>query len=127
MRDRYSVSDVHMDLRKSTDRGITDPSSDPADLPRSEVRILFLALLCLQDAMPWGGRVLAARCGPRWRLVAEAERMKPDNHLWRWLEGTPDAAPRPSEVQFPLLAAALAEAGRHAETDLDDNGAELTL
>lgn len=39
MRDRYSVSDVHMDLRKSTDRGITDPSSDPADLPTVRVSL----------------------------------------------------------------------------------------
>ncbi|MFI0396974.1 histidine phosphotransferase family protein [Paracoccus jiaweipingae] len=118
---RHALDDLQTDSRLRVEL------SDPADLPRSEVRILILALLCLQDAMPWGGRVLAARSGPRWRLVAEAERMKPDTGLWRWLDATPEAACRPSEVQFPLLAAALAGAGRRAVVELDDKGAELTL
>lgn len=125
---RMSGADIQRALDDlQTDSRLQIELSDPADLPRSEVRILILALLCLQDAMPWGGRVLAARSAGCWRLVAEAERMKPNAGLWAWLGGAPDGMPRASEVQFPLLSAALAEAGRAPLVEMDDQGGELTL
>ncbi|MDO5622690.1 MAG: histidine phosphotransferase family protein [Paracoccus sp. (in: a-proteobacteria)] len=101
--------------------------AEPGDLPRSEVRLLLLALMCLQDTLPYGGRVLAARRETRWSLVAEAERMKPDSSLWGWLTGTLPPALRPGEVQFALLATALTDAGRQATVEIDATGAELLI
>ncbi|MDO5706268.1 MAG: histidine phosphotransferase family protein, partial [Paracoccus sp. (in: a-proteobacteria)] len=76
------------------------------DQPRIEARMVVLGVMCFESAMPWGGRLMVLRAGPRWRLIAEADRMKPDAALWSWLGG--DTAtlplPTPSEVQFPLLA-----------------------
>ena len=44
------------------------------DLPRTEARMILLAVMCLETSLPWGGRVLICRGTQGWRLVAEAER-----------------------------------------------------
>ncbi|SEN13853.1 histidine phosphotransferase ChpT [Paracoccus alcaliphilus] len=98
------------------------------DFARTEVRMLMLALMCLETAMPWGGQVLAVHLAPGWRLVAESDRMRPDPALWSWLDG-PAAqdriAPSPSEVHFALLAELADGAGRRLQWDMDDSGAEI--
>lgn len=100
------------------------------DFARSEVRLVMLALMCLETAMPWGGRVLLLHTRPGWRLIAESDRMRPDPALWAWLDGDPDGparAPSPSEVQFALLAEAAGQAGRRLTWNMDDKGAEIAF
>lgn len=96
------------------------------DHPRIEARMILLGLMCMESAMPWGGRVLICRAGPRWRLVADGDRMKTDPALWSWLGGgalPPTAVP--SEVHFPLLAEAAHDSGRTIAWELDNTGAEI--
>lgn len=99
------------------------------DQPRIEARMVMLGVMCFESAMPWGGRLMVLRAGPQWRLVAEAERMKPDTALWSWLGG--DTAtlplPAPSEVQFPLLAECAREAQRQLTWELDEKGGEISF
>lgn len=103
------------------------------DFARPDIRLLMLALMCLETAMPWGGRILAVHVAPGWRLLAEAERMKPDPALWSWLDAARSdgraepRAPTPSEVHFALLAEAAQEMGRALDWDMDDNGAEIRI
>ncbi|MDO5633222.1 MAG: histidine phosphotransferase family protein [Paracoccus sp. (in: a-proteobacteria)] len=99
------------------------------DLPRIEGRMVLLAIMCFESAMPWGGRVLAVRAGQRWRLVADADRMKPDSVLWSWLSGDTGSLPlpAPSEVQFPLLAECAREAQRPLTWELDEKGGEISF
>ena len=99
------------------------------DFSRAEVRMLMLALMCLETALPWGGQVVALRGPAGWRLVAEADRTKVDPALWAWLAET-DAQPRtlsPAEVHFALLADAAQRENRPLAWDLDDKGAEITF
>ena len=100
----------------------------PGDQPRADVRMVLLGLMCMESAMPWGGRVLICRAGTRWRLVAEAERTKPDATLWSWLGGG-DLRPAatPSDVHFPLLAEAAADQRRDLQWELDETGAEISF
>lgn len=100
------------------------------DQSRAEVKLVLLALMCLETALPWGGRVLILRTMPGWRLVAEATRTRPDPGLWAWLHG--DAAlrrpsPLPAEVHFPILAAEAAAQGRDITWEVDETGAEVTF
>lgn len=103
------------------------------DLPRSEGRMIILALMCLETAMPWGGRVLICRGARGWRLVAEATRVKVDPTLWAWLGPSetpaagqlPDLAP--SEVQFGLLALFAAQDSRRIQWEMDENGGEIAF
>lgn len=100
------------------------------DQSRAEVKLVLLALMCLETALPWGGRVLVLRSVPGWRLVAEATRTRPDPGLWAWLGG--DAAlrrpsPMPAEVQFPILAAEARAQARRLAWEVDGSGAEISF
>ena len=100
------------------------------DLPRSEGRMILLALMCLENAMPWGGSVLVCRGAQGWRLVAEASRTKPDPALWSWLDAEPPRDrpfPGPSEVQFLLLGGFARSENRRLGWDLDETGGEISF
>ncbi|MFB2531843.1 histidine phosphotransferase family protein [Paracoccus sp. p4-l81] len=108
------------------------------DMARREVKMLLLAGLCLETALPRGGRVLVCRSGdytqPGWRLVAEAPRTRPDPELWALIgpdEGAPAITPQslsslsPAQVQFALLPAEAVLANRRLHWELDEAGAEI--
>ncbi|MBI1417988.1 MAG: histidine phosphotransferase [Limimaricola sp.] len=100
---------------------------EPADdQPRDAVRMVFLALQCLESAMPHGGDIAVRRDGPDWQIVAEAARIRLDDDLWACLT-TPRhrAAIGPAQVQFALLPEALAQAGRMLSLDIADGSVTL--
>ncbi len=79
------------------------------DLPRRDARRVMLALMCLESAMPWGGRAEVRAGGGTdaggWQIMAEAERMQTDPGLWAMLEGGPvPAGLTANTVHFALLA-----------------------
>jgi histidine phosphotransferase ChpT len=78
------------------------------DHPRDEVKAVFLLLLCLETAMPLGGRIYVARNGPAWEVVAESPRLRIDAASWDAIG--PSRAPAPTSaslVQFTLLPSVL--------------------
>lgn len=99
------------------------------DLPRSEARMILLSLMCIETALPWGGQVLICRSNDGWRLVAEADRTRPDAALWAWLniDAPAPGATQPAQVQFPLLAELALASGRALHWDVDDTGAEISF
>lgn len=97
------------------------------DFARVELRMIMLAIMCLESALPWGGAITVLHDGGRWRLVGQADRVKQDAALWAWLGGDAPRPPAPSEVHFALLAQALAAANRQPSWDLDDKGAEIAF
>lgn len=106
------------------------------DLSRRDAQLIVLAVMCLATGLPWGGRVLICRAetGPLagaasgWRLVAEAERTRPDPGLWAWLEGAhPGPLPAPGEVHFALLGMLAAGLGQPLRWELDASGAEISF
>ncbi|MFC3627934.1 histidine phosphotransferase family protein [Paracoccus angustae] len=97
------------------------------DFARTEMRMVMLAMMCLESAIPWGGTVTVLHGPAGWRLLAEAERTKHDANLWAWLGGPAPRSPMPSEVHFPLLAEALASADRAVRWEVDDKGAEIAF
>lgn len=100
------------------------------DFARPEIRMIMLALMCMETAMPWGGRIVVVRVTPGWRLIADSDRMRPDPALWSWLgqdDDGPARGPAPSEVQFALLAEAARTAGRRLTWDMDEQGVEIAF
>lgn len=97
--------------------------------PRIAVKMLALALMCLETAMPWGGAVRIGLAGRAWRLTAEADRTNPDRALWAWLDGDCETPRQPvaAEVHFPLLRLAAMQAGRPVRWSIDDAGAEISF
>ena len=89
--------------------------------------MLVLAVMCMESAMPWGGRVIVLRDGPQWRLVAECDRSKVDPTLWGWLDGPQPRTLAPSEVHFALLAEASRAENRPLRHEFDGTGGEIAF
>lgn len=102
------------------------------DQPRRDIRMLLLAVMCLESAMPWGGQVIILRSGSTWRLIGDSDRMKNDPALWAWLNGPGQGAdvpatPPAAKVHFALLAEDARTAGRQIRWELDEQGARISL
>ena len=128
---RVSPADVETALRDFREAGRLQVSLGAAtDAARIEVKMILLALMCIESALPWGGRVVVRRAAPGWHLLAEAARTRRDDAMWSWLTAGPAAErphPAPAHVQFPLLAAEAAAQGRAITWTVDDARAEIAF
>lgn len=99
------------------------------DASRLEARMLLLSLMCLDSAMPWGGRVLIRRSASGWRLAGQASRTRIDQGLWQWLDlgRGPHPTPAPSEVHFAVLGTLAADHRRPLTWNVDASGAGLSF
>lgn len=85
----------------------------PGDQSRSEVRIAFLLLQCLEAAMPMGGEIKVSREDDTWHITAEAERLRIEEALWNSLTNHRARVQfTAAQVQFALLPEVMTEANR---------------
>lgn len=90
--------------------------------PRAAVRLSFLAILCLETAMPYGGRVAVSELDGTWQLKGTADKLNVDPVLWRLLSApSDDATLQPSHVQFALLPTVADEDARRVSSTSDDS------
>ncbi|SMX44975.1 histidine phosphotransferase family protein [Maliponia aquimaris] len=83
------------------------------DLPRTEVQLAFLAYLCCESALPYGGTVRFDRDAAGWTVTAQGQRLAAQQLLWDHLNGAaPLDDPAADRVHFALLPI-LAEAQGH--------------
>jgi histidine phosphotransferase ChpT len=98
------------------------------DTPQSRalVRISFLAMMCLETAMPYGGSIKLRESADGWTLVGHADRINAKPALWDLLtgEGT-DASLQPAHVQFALLPLVAHEHGRMLQINLDETRVQI--
>lgn len=94
------------------------------DQPRRLVKLVFLALLCLEPALPWGGEIWITEVDGSWLLRATAKRTKPDPDLWSRFDGVPGPV-SPAQVQFALLPREVAALGRRLVWEIGETGAEI--
>lgn len=96
------LKDHAASARYHTDFAISD------NLPRQDVRLILLVLMCLDSALPWGGTVQIRPCAQGYQIEAEAERHRMEPEAWCWLTGQGvNSGITPATVHFPLLALAL--------------------
>ncbi|QFT59982.1 hypothetical protein FIU94_14215 [Sulfitobacter sp. THAF37] len=108
------ASEVHSILRDLYDgtRLSVDWQPDQPQ-PRARVQLAFLAMLCLESALPYGGQITVAQDDDRWRLSAAADKLKVDHALWDLLApGCNRDGLQPAHVQFALLPIIAADMGR---------------
>ena len=102
--------------------------SDEVDRPRSEIKLAFLALACLETATPWPAAISVVRHGDRWAVEAQADRLKPLDGLWTALAARRVPGDLPShEVHFGLLARALSRSGRPIGVAVESRSIVLTF
>lgn len=100
------------------------------DCRRPEAKAAFLALLCLDTALAYGGEIAVTRDGDRWTVAGTATKYLHDPRLWQHVGGTadPDAPPLASaHVQFLLLPAELARQGRQATVMAEDGRLSISF
>ena len=94
--------------------------------PRSEVRLAFLALLCVETAMPYGGRIEISQQDGRWLLHGHAEKLNIDAPIWDVLATRQAPADlRPAQVQFALLPLIANDMGRQVSAEIGANTVKL--
>jgi histidine phosphotransferase ChpT len=99
-----------------------------ADLPRQDAKQVFLALMCLESAMPWGGRAAVRNRPGGWQIAAEAPRLKLEPAHWAMLEGAPAPADlAPGAVHFALLARETIGRGQPVSVGLSDTTIDLAF
>lgn len=94
--------------------------------PRSHVRLSFLALLCVETAMPYGGRIEISQDNGDWLLHGHADKLNIEDGIWGVLDG--QAAPadlRPSQVQFVLMPLIARDMGRRVSAEIDGTTVKL--
>jgi histidine phosphotransferase ChpT len=99
-----------------------------ADVARAEVKLAFLLLMCIESALPYGGRVRVVADGASWLMEAEATRLKIDADLWEVLSN-PAAAVQigPAQVHFALVPEELAHQGRKLAVKIADQVIRLAF
>lgn len=100
---RTEVKSILADLYPSG-RISVDWVSTP-DLPRAEVKLAFLLLLCAEQSLRGSGSVHVLRDELGWSITLASARMNPDPRLWSLIENPATPADLgPEEVQFALAA-----------------------
>ena len=94
-------------------------------LPREEVKLLFLMLLCAETALPVGGTIAIARDGDNYVITARGKRVQ-RYEVWDLFNiDTYPGAITPAHVQFPLSRTLAAELGRAIV--MEEHETEMTI
>ena len=87
-------------------------------VPRNQVKLAFLALMCCESAMPFGGEVTITNNGDSWTVTGAADKLNLDGDLWKNLPlGRFANKVTPAQVQFALLPEAAASMGRRVAAE----------
>ena len=101
---------------------------DAEDRLRSEVRLAYLALNCIERATPWAVRIAVGRDGAAWAIEARADRFKAMPDRWAALaERRVPGDLRGDEVQFGILARAAREADRPVGVEIEAGRLTVTV
>ncbi len=87
-------------------------------VPRNQVKLAFLALMCCESAMPFGGQVDISASGTGWQVTGTADKLSIDNDLWKnTATGNFAHKVTPAQVQFALLPETAAAMGRRVAVE----------
>lgn len=107
-------------LQDMTRGGRLTAAYGPLDAqPRWAMRLVFLAIQCLETAMPYGGRIEIGLTDGVWELRGHAEKFGFDEMLWQSLRGDVPDDLAPAHVQFALLSVHAADAQRRVRYTSD--------
>ncbi|MGC1495971.1 MAG: histidine phosphotransferase family protein [Sulfitobacter sp.] len=116
---RTEITSILRDLYEGSRLNVAWLPDEPQ--PRAAVRLAFLAILCLETAMPYGGRAEVAESDGNWTLIGTADKLNIDAALWGFLVNQQTKATlQPSNVQFALLPTAATDDGRRITSQSDD-------
>ncbi|WP_417727502.1 histidine phosphotransferase family protein [Roseovarius sp.] len=89
---------VHAEGRITLDLHLTK------DIPSPVAQALLLTILCVEQALPYGGTLTVSHPHDSWQITATSSRLMPDHALWDALSGVvswPETIP--SQIHFMVL------------------------
>jgi histidine phosphotransferase ChpT len=126
MMGRSEVVSILKDLMEGGRLSVAWGPMDPQ--PRANVRLAFLALLCMENAIPYGGRIEISADDDQWLLHGRADKLNVDAPLWQVLATRELPADlRPAQVQFALLPLIASDLGRRVVTEISETEVKLRL
>lgn len=94
--------------------------------PRKSVRLAFLASLCLETALPYGGNIEVTYDGNHWRLMGSGRRINIDELVWESLEeGNAPENLTPALVQFAMLPQLASQSDRKIVFEATDEAVTI--
>lgn len=115
------VADAYSEGRHKAEWGVE------GDISRAEVQAAFLALLCIETALPRGGHISIDRDGSALHIEGTGERIACNPQHWDALSGESPEALKPAHVQFALLPLALSDLGRRHRFNSNSSLVSLTF
>lgn len=113
---RAEVTSLLQDIEQASRVRVRWHVTEP--VPRNQVKLAFLALLCCESAMPMGGEVEVTSDGEKWMVTGSADRMNVDADLWKHVStGGFANKVTPAQVQFALLPQTAASMGRRVAVE----------
>jgi histidine phosphotransferase ChpT len=121
---RSEVQDILTEITRGGRLQIGWTSSTDTD--RAAVKLAFLLLLCVETALPYGGRVRIVASDSGWLMEAEGSRLKVDPDLWEVLSN-PRAPAKigPAQIQFALVPEELVHQSRSLVVKITDQTIRL--
>lgn len=108
---RAEVSDLLRDLERTGRIRVNWKLTEA--VPRNQVKLAFLALMCCESAMPFGGEVEIAALDDAWTIIGVADKLNIDGGLWKGAAtGRFSEKISPAQVQFALLPETASSMGR---------------
>lgn len=95
---------------------------------RACVRLAFLAIQCLETAMPYGGSISVSVKNDRWCVTGRSGKLNVEDSLWAGLV-EPDKLQKvtPAQVQFALMPIVAEDIGRTIWTEQASGQVSITF
>ncbi|MGO4910211.1 histidine phosphotransferase family protein [Pseudorhodobacter sp. W20_MBD10_FR17] len=96
------------------------------DILRHEAKLAFLAILCCDSALAFGGRTIINLADGKWQVHANAPRLRIEPDLWDSLaQHKQDLAP--AQVHFALFAREITQQKRRLLTEITETDIRLSF
>ncbi len=98
------------------------------DTPRKIAKAVVLAVLCVEQSLPFGGAISVTAEGDTWAVTGTSDRIKERAALWAGLKGeAPQDDLAPADVQYLLLRVLLESLGRTPAITSSDAAVRLSF
>lgn len=99
-----------------------------SDIPRKMAQTVILAVLCVEQSLPFGGELRIAQSDDAWTVTGTAERIRERPELWAGLTGeAPLTDLAPADVQYLLLNNMLNDMGRTCRVNVAEHEVGLSF
>jgi len=121
-----AISSILNDLGRSSKTDIVWDVS--GSQPRSTVQAAFLAIQCIETALPYGGKIKLACSGDTMAVLGTGESLNQNEDCWQSLEtDQADNKLAPSRLQFALLRGVLRDQGKQVRVNVTDTSISIAF